>query len=77
MAGLLSWANLDEFGPRFPMSKHMTGSNGYFHKVASEEKLTLHEGVYISLAGPSCRNPQITLSADYRLMQLECQPSQR
>ncbi len=51
--------NLDELGPRFPDM-----SQAYDHKlceltrkVAEENDLILHEGVYVSLAGPSFETP--------------------
>jgi purine-nucleoside phosphorylase len=69
MAGLnpLRGPNLDELGPRFPdMSQaydrvliEMT------RKVATEEKLKLQEGVYVSLAGPSFETP-----ADLRYLRI-------
>jgi purine-nucleoside phosphorylase len=61
MAGLnpLRGPNLDELGPRFPdMSRTydrdlLTTARGY----AKEIQLTLHEGVYACLAGPSFETP--------------------
>jgi purine-nucleoside phosphorylase len=61
MAGLnpLRGPNLDEFGPRFPDM-----SQPYDHdfiniaqKVAKENKIAAHQGVYICLAGPSFESP--------------------
>ena len=61
MAGLnpLRGPNLDALGPRFPDM-----SQAYdkvlmetARKVATEEKIKLQEGVYISLAGPSFETP--------------------
>lgn len=69
MAGLnpLRGPNLDELGPRFPDM-----SQPYDHQlaevarqVASEQGLTLREGVYVCLAGPSFESP-----ADLRFLRL-------
>jgi purine-nucleoside phosphorylase len=61
MAGLnpLRGPNLDELGNRFPdMSQaYDKALRDLARKVAAEEKITLHEGVYISLAGPSFETP--------------------
>ena len=61
MAGLnpLRGPNLDVFGPRFPdMSQpYDRALGGMAHHVAESENLLLHEGVYISLAGPSFESP--------------------
>lgn len=61
MAGLnpLRGPNLDVFGPRFPdMSQpYDRALGGMARKVAESENLLLHEGVYISLAGPSFESP--------------------
>jgi purine-nucleoside phosphorylase len=69
MAGLnpLRGPNLDELGPRFPdMSKaYDRVLMEVARKVAAEEKLKLHEGVYISLAGPSFETP-----ADLRFLRI-------
>jgi purine-nucleoside phosphorylase len=69
MTGLnpLRGPNLDELGPRFPdMSRaYDPALHEIARKVASEEKLTLHEGVYISLAGPSFETP-----ADLRFLRI-------
>jgi purine-nucleoside phosphorylase len=69
MAGLnpLRGPNLDEFGPRFPdMSQAYDPSlMDIARKVAAEEKITLQEGVYISLAGPSFETP-----ADLRFLRI-------
>jgi len=69
MAGLnpLRGSNLDELGPRFPdmsqaYDKALMELAG---KVAIEEKITLHEGVYICLAGPSFETP-----ADLRFLRI-------
>jgi purine-nucleoside phosphorylase len=69
MAGLspLRGPNLDEFGPRFPdMSKAYDRELGNLaRRVAKENQITLHEGVYAGLAGPSFETP-----ADLRFLQL-------
>ncbi len=69
MAGLnpLRGPNLDELGPRFPdMSQaYDKALKELAHKVAADEQLTLHEGVYISLAGPSFESP-----ADLRFLRI-------
>ena len=69
MAGLnpLRGPNLDEFGPRFPdMSQaYDPALMDIARKVAAEEKITLQEGVYISLAGPSFETP-----ADLRFLRI-------
>ncbi len=69
MAGLnpLRGPNLDEFGPRFPdMSRAydrdlLEAARHY----AVETRLTLHEGVYACLAGPSFETP-----ADLRFLRV-------
>ena len=69
MAGLnpLRGPNIDELGTRFPdMSQaYDKGLMELARKVAAEEKITLHEGVYICLAGPSFETP-----ADLRFLRL-------
>jgi purine-nucleoside phosphorylase len=69
MAGLnpLRGPNLDEFGPRFPDMSRVYDKTlmELAHKVAGEEEITLHEGVYICLAGPSFESP-----ADLRFLRL-------
>jgi len=69
MAGLnpLRGPNLDVFGPRFPdMSQpYDRALNSLARKVAEAENMLLHEGVYISLAGPSFESP-----ADLRFLRL-------
>jgi purine-nucleoside phosphorylase len=61
MAGLnpLRGPNLDEFGPRFPdMSQPYDRELiKLAHKVAEHNKVTLHEGVYVCLSGPSFESP--------------------
>lgn len=69
MAGLnpLRGPNLDEFGPRFPdMSQPYDRTLAQLALgVAETEKILLHEGIYISLAGPSFESP-----ADLRFLRL-------
>lgn len=69
MAGLnpLRGPNLDVFGPRFPdMSQpYDRALNNIARDVAQTEKLLLHEGIYVSLAGPSFESP-----ADLRFLRL-------
>lgn len=68
MAGLnpLRGPNLDEFGERFPdMSQpYDRGLIAAARKVAQSNKINLHEGVYVCLAGPSFESP-----ADLRFLQ--------
>jgi purine-nucleoside phosphorylase len=51
--------NLDELGPRFPdMSRAYNRElSDLCRQVARENHLLLHEGVYVSLAGPSFETP--------------------
>ncbi len=69
MAGLnpLMGPNLDELGPRFPdMSQaYDRALNLLAHKVAEAENMTLREGIYVSLAGPSFETP-----ADLRFLRM-------
>jgi purine-nucleoside phosphorylase len=69
MSGLnpLMGPNLDEIGPRFPdMSKVYDKQLGdVARKVANEEGITLREGVYCGLSGPSFESP-----ADLRFLRL-------
>ena len=69
MAGLnpLRGPNLDVFGPRFPdMSQpYDRALNSIAREVAQTENLLLHEGIYVSLAGPSFESP-----ADLRFLRL-------
>ena len=69
MAGLnpLRGPNLKEFGPRFPdMSKPYDKELiGLAHKVASDNKIDLHEGIYVCLSGPSFESP-----ADLRFLRI-------
>jgi len=61
MTGLnpLIGLNLDELGPRFPdMSQaYDRGLCELARKVARDNKLILHEGVYVGLSGPSFESP--------------------
>jgi len=61
MAGLtpLRGPNLDELGPRFPdMSRAYDHDLGALtHKIAADENILLHTGVYVGLAGPSFETP--------------------
>ncbi len=61
MSGLnpLMGPNLDEIGPRFPdMSQAYDKELGAIaRKVASENDITLREGVYCALSGPSFESP--------------------
>lgn len=69
MAGLnpLRGPNLNELGPRYPdMSRAYDPElKDIARKVAVEENITLQEGVYICLAGPSFETP-----ADMRLLRI-------
>jgi purine-nucleoside phosphorylase len=61
MAGFspLRGPNLDEFGPRFPdMSRAYDRQLiNLSRQVAQENQITLYEGVYVCLAGPSFETP--------------------
>lgn len=69
MAGLnpLRGPNLDELGPRFPdMSQPYDRQLAEIARgIAREQGLTLREGVYVALAGPSFESP-----ADLRFLRL-------
>ncbi len=69
MSGLnpLMGPNLDEIGPRFPdMSQAYDKELGVSaRKVAAEHDITLREGVYCGLSGPSFESP-----ADLRFLRL-------
>jgi purine-nucleoside phosphorylase len=69
MSGLnpLRGPNLDALGPRFPDMSQAYDKvlMELAHKVGIEEKLALHEGVYICLAGPSFETP-----ADLRFLRI-------
>ena len=51
--------NLDEFGPRFPdMSQaYDRGLMNIARRVSEKDKITLQEGVYAGLSGPSFETP--------------------
>jgi purine-nucleoside phosphorylase len=51
--------NLDTLGPRFPDMSQVYDRElqSLAHKVATAEKVKLHEGVYCCLAGPSFETP--------------------
>ena len=59
--------NMDEFGPRFPdMSEAYDRTlRAFALQVAKENDIPLHQGVYVSLAGPSFETP-----ADIRFLKL-------
>jgi len=69
MSGLnpLMGPNLDEIGPRFPdMSQaYDTELGAIARKVAAEQNITLREGIYCGLSGPSFESP-----ADLRFLRL-------
>jgi purine-nucleoside phosphorylase len=69
MSGLnpLMGPNIDELGPRFPdMSQVYDKELGSIaRKIASDEGITLREGVYCGLSGPSFESP-----ADLRFLRL-------
>jgi purine-nucleoside phosphorylase len=69
MAGLnpLIGPNLNELGPRFPDMSQAYDRElcELSRKVANENKLELHEGVYVGLSGPSFESP-----ADLRFLRL-------
>ena len=69
MSGLnpLMGPNLDELGPRFPDMSQAYDKElmAVARKIAREEGLTLREGVYCGLSGPSFESP-----ADLRFLRL-------
>lgn len=69
MAGLnpLRGPNLDSFGPRFPDMSQVYSRElaAYARRVAADTGITLQEGVYTCLAGPSFETP-----ADLRFLKL-------
>jgi purine-nucleoside phosphorylase len=69
MSGLnpLMGPNLDELGPRFPDMSQVYNKElmTVTRKVASEKDITLREGVYCGLSGPSFESP-----ADLRFLRL-------
>ena len=66
-ANPLMGPNIDELGPRFPdMSRaYDLELMEKARKVASENKISLHEGVYCGLSGPSFESP-----ADLRFLRM-------
>lgn len=66
-ANPLRGPNLDEFGPRFPdMSQaYDPALRSLARQVAADLHIPLHEGVYVSLAGPSFETP-----ADLRFLRM-------
>ncbi len=69
MSGLnpLMGPNLDELGPRFPDMSQVYDKElmSVARKIAGEEGITLREGVYCGLSGPSFESP-----ADLRFLRL-------
>jgi len=57
--------NLDEMGPRFPdMSQpYSLELNGKIIRIAKEKGITLHQGVYVAVTGPS-----LETRAEYRFL---------
>jgi len=57
--------NIDELGPRFPdMSQaYSPEMNAKLAAIAKEQNITLHEGVYVAVAGPNLETP-----AEYRFL---------
>jgi purine-nucleoside phosphorylase len=60
----LRGTNLEDLGPRFPdMSKPYSEKlNKILVKIATEEKITLHKGVYVAVTGPN-----LETRAEYRM----------
>ena len=58
-------ANYDELGPRFPdMSEPYSAKiNGLMRRIAEENEITLHEGVYVAFPGP-----MLETRAEYRFL---------
>ena len=61
----LRGTNDERLGPRFPDMSHAYSLRGQklLHEAAADLNLTLHEGVYVGLAGPSYETP-----AEIRMM---------
>ena len=61
MAGMnpLRGPNLEEFGERFPDMSQVYDRKliGLAQKIAGEQKIVLHQGVYVCLSGPSFETP--------------------
>jgi purine-nucleoside phosphorylase len=55
----LRGANIDEIGPRFPDmgQAYDRELSNLARSIAKEKRVTLREGVYVSLAGPSFETP--------------------
>ena len=58
--------NYDELGPRFPdmSAPYSAKLNKLLLEIASQKKITLHEGVYASVLGPN-----LETAAEYRYLQ--------
>jgi purine-nucleoside phosphorylase len=69
MGGLspLRGPNLDELGPRFPDMSRAYDRDlcAIAREIAAEKSLTMHEGIYASVAGPSFETP-----ADLRFLSM-------
>jgi purine-nucleoside phosphorylase len=65
--GPLIGPNHNNLGPRFPdMSEPYSGYlNDKFLRIAQEEKITLHKGVYVAVAGPN-----LETRAEYRFLRM-------
>jgi purine-nucleoside phosphorylase len=63
----LRGSNIDELGPRFPdMSRpYSIQLNDLLRTIATEKKITLHEGVYASVQGPN-----LETRAEYRMLKM-------
>ncbi|MFN0032406.1 MAG: purine-nucleoside phosphorylase [Flavobacteriales bacterium] len=59
--------NVDELGPRFPdmTEPYSRALNDKLRKIAAQNNITLHEGVYVSVQGPN-----LETRAEYRMMRL-------
>jgi purine-nucleoside phosphorylase len=57
--------NLDELGPRFPDMSEPYSSyiNEKIIRIAKEKKITLHQGIYVAVSGPS-----LETRAEYRFL---------
>jgi purine-nucleoside phosphorylase len=57
--------NVNEWGPRFPdmSAPYDADLNNHFRNVANELDITLHEGVYTAMSGPT-----LETRAEYRLL---------
>jgi len=58
----LAGQNLDDFGPRFPDMTRVYDAQlvRLARKMALEQKITLHQGVYVGVLGPSLETPAET-----------------